>query len=119
MPRRFHHIGLTADMPQPGESWVEKTRVWVTDPDDHPQKIEWLRYAPDSPVSEDFQSRPHIAYTTDSLDEAMAGKPVVLEPMEVGDPPFGRAVFVEEDDVIVEYIEVYQGRRWFDDEVER
>jgi len=116
MPRRFHHIGLTTDTPQPNESWVEKTRVWVTDPEDHPQKVEWLRYEPDSPVSPDFQARPHIAYTIDSLDEAMAGKPVVLEPMEVGEPPFGRAVFVEEDGVIVEYIERYEGRRWFTDE---
>lgn len=116
MPRMFHHIGLTTDTPQPGESWVEKTRVWVTDPDDHPQKIEWLRYEADSPVDPDFQARPHIAYTTDSLEEAMAGKPIVLEPMEMGDPPFGRAVFVEEDGAIVEYIERYEGRRWFNED---
>jgi hypothetical protein len=27
---KFSHIGLTTDTPREGETWVEKTRVWVT-----------------------------------------------------------------------------------------
>ena len=30
--RTFHHVGLRAMHPQPGENFVEATRVWVTDP---------------------------------------------------------------------------------------
>ena len=29
--RQFHHIGLPTDQSQPGEFFVEDTRVWVTD----------------------------------------------------------------------------------------
>ncbi len=118
MTRTFHHIGLPTETEQPHESWVEKTRVWVSNPNRHPQRIEWVRYAPDSTVDDDFRRRPHIAYTVDSLDDAIVGKEVTIPPMEVGEPPFGKAAFTEEDGIIVEYIQLYPGRQWFDDELD-
>ena len=47
----FSHIGLITTEPKPGEVFVEATRVWVTNFVDHPLKIEWLRFEPDSPVT--------------------------------------------------------------------
>lgn len=117
MTRRFHHIGLPATEPQPGESWVEATKVWVTNPAHHPQRVEWLRYAADSSVAQAFRDRPHVAYTVDDLDAAIAGKDVVLGPFEAGDPPFARAAFTEEDGLTVEYMQMYPGRQWFDDDL--
>ena len=32
----FEHIGLIADEKKEGEDWVEATRVWVTNPKEHP-----------------------------------------------------------------------------------
>jgi len=29
--REFHHVGLPTDEKQPGEVYVEETKVWVTD----------------------------------------------------------------------------------------
>ena len=116
MKRTFHHIGLPAPdqkTPIPGEAWVSANRVWVSNPLAHPQRIEWLRYAPDSPVDPEFQASPHICWLVDDLEAAMAGKSIALAPFEPGDPPFGRAVFVWEDGVIMEYIELYPGRTWF------
>ena len=43
--RQFHHMGLPTDDRQAKEVWVEATRVWVTAPEDHPYKVEFLRYA--------------------------------------------------------------------------
>ncbi len=60
--RKFHHIGLPTDEKQPNEMWVEDTRVWVTDPDDHPYKVEFLRYEPDSPVTGPIRDLPHICF---------------------------------------------------------
>ena len=118
MQKRFHHIGLITSEPQPGESWVESTRVWVSNPAHHPQSIEWLRYEPDSSVSEEFQQAPHIAYTVDDLQAHIAGKDVALGPFEVGEPPFATAAFTREDGVLVEYMQLKPGRQWFDDELE-
>lgn len=117
MPRSFHHIGLPTDTPQPHETWVEGGRLWISNPSRHPQRVEWLRYA-DEPADESqaaFRASPHIAYTVDDLDAAIAGKEIVVQPGEIGEPPFARAAFTREDGMIVEYLQIFPGRAWFDD----
>jgi hypothetical protein len=89
----FDHIGIPTDERHDNEVFVEATRVWVTSPRDHPANVEWLRYEPDSPVTGPLRSRPHVAYRTLGLDEAMAGHEVLLAPFEVGDG-FARVGFV-------------------------
>ncbi len=121
MKKDFHHIGLPApdqDTPTPGESWVAGGRLWVSNPAHHPQRVEWLRYPPDTLVDPAMQSAPHICYLTDDIDAALDGKQVIREINEVGEPPFGRAAFTMEDGVAVEYIQLYPGRAWFDDDLD-
>jgi len=98
-----------------GESWVASSRCWVSNPAHNPQRIEWLRYPADSLVAPEFQRQPHICYTVDDLGAAIAGKSIVIPTFEPGEPPFGRAAFVAEDGITVEYIQLYPGRTWFDD----
>ena len=43
---QYHHTGVVTDQKQPNEFYVEATKVWVTDPDDHPYRIEFLRFEP-------------------------------------------------------------------------
>ncbi len=111
--RTFHHVGLRAFEPQPKENFVVATRVWVTNPDDDPRKIEWLRYEPDSWLSEEFKNSPHVAYVVDDIDPWMEGKEIAIEPFEVGDPAFVRVVFVWEDGWIAEYMAFKPGVAWF------
>ncbi len=59
---KFSHIGLTTNTPQPRETWVEKTRVWVTDHKQHPFAVGWLRYGPDSSVTGPVRDKPHVAF---------------------------------------------------------
>jgi hypothetical protein len=82
---KFSHIGLTTDTPQPGEMWVEKTRVWVTDHKRHPYAVEWLRYAPDSPVTGPVRDKPHVAFDVDDLEAASRGLKLLLEPWFISD----------------------------------
>ena len=65
--KRFHHIGLRAYEPQSGEDHVASSKCWVTNPADDANRIEWLRYAEDSPIDPEFMDFPHIAYTVDDL----------------------------------------------------
>ena len=44
---QYHHTGVVTDQKQPNEFYVEATKVWVTDPDDHPYRIEFLRFEPE------------------------------------------------------------------------
>ncbi|MGH2615790.1 MAG: hypothetical protein ACRDJC_11160 [Thermomicrobiales bacterium] len=113
--KRFHHIGLRAIEPQPKENHVTSSKCWVTNPADNPNRIEWLRYAPDSPIDPEFMNFPHIAYTVDELEPHLEGKDVYLSPFEVGDPPFATVAFTRENGVFVEYMKIKPGRTWFNE----
>ncbi len=113
--RRFHHVGLRAIEQRPHENHVAASKCWVTNPSHHPQRIEYLRYAPDSPIDPEFMDAPHIAYAVDDLESHLTGKELYLAPFEVGEPPFARVAFTREDGLFVEYMEFKPGRRWFDD----
>jgi len=110
---QFEHIGLITTEKKAGEDWVEATRVWVTNPKEHPFHVEWLRFEPDSPVKGAAREKPHVAYSVDSLAEASKGLKVLLEPFEVGG--FTRVGFYEyKDGTVVELME-YLGDKstWF------
>ena len=68
----FDHVGITTTVPQPNENWVEQSHVWVTNPHDHPEHIEFLRYEPDSSVPEAIKKNPHIAFRVNPLKPHMA-----------------------------------------------
>lgn len=101
---RFDHIGVVTEVQQPGESWVEATRVWVTSPRDHPYNVEFLRFEPDTPVTGPIRTDPHVAYRVDDVERAIEGHEVVLAPFEVADG-FLRVAFVSVRGVLVEFMQ--------------
>jgi hypothetical protein len=101
---RFDHVGIVTTEQQPGESWVESTRVWVTSPRAHPYNIEFVRFEPDSPVTGPLRTEPHLAYRVDDIHAAIEGHTVVLEPFEAA-PGFCKAAFVDVGGALVEFIE--------------
>jgi hypothetical protein len=115
LSRSFHHIGLRAFEPKPKEDLVTATKTWVTNPMDDPNRIEFLRYEPDSPIEEEFKNTPHIAYVVEDLAAHLVGKDIYLEPFEVGSPPFATVAFTREDGLFVEYMQFLPGRTWFNE----
>ena len=114
-PRKtFHHIGLPTAEPQPNETYDAGDRCWVTNPNRHPQHVEYLRYAPDSSVSQEFQESPHVAFEVENLEPHLAGKEIQSPPAELGDPPFATAAITREHGLFVEYLKFKPGRAWFD-----
>ena len=101
--RQFHHVGIPTDEKQPGEVYVEDTKVWVTDPMEHPYRIEFLRYEPDSPVTGPLRDQAHMAFATDDVQREIAGKQIILEPFV---PMEGLTVaFILEDGAVFEYMQ--------------
>ena len=113
MEMRFDHIGINTTEKKGEENWVEATRVWVTNPKEHPFHVEWLRWEPDSPISGPLRDMPHVAYRVDNLEEASEGMKVLLEPFEVGG--FVRAAFYQhEDGSVIELMEYLRDEdEWF------
>jgi hypothetical protein len=101
---KFDHIGLPTVRKQEGERWVEATRVWVTNPREHPFHIEWLRFESDSSVTGLLRTDPHVAYRVDDVHAAIKGHRVLLEPFEVGDG-FATVAFVDVGGAVVEFMQ--------------
>ena len=108
--REFDHIGLTSTVKRPNEMWVESTRVWVTDPAQSPEMVEYLRYEEDSPVTGPLRELPHVAFRVDNLDEAIAGEEVILGPFEPNENL--RVVFIYKDGLVYEFMESKVGKDW-------
>jgi hypothetical protein len=113
--KKFHHIGLRTYEAQPQEHYIAPSQCWITNPNRHPQHIEYLRYGPDSPIKPEFMDAPHVAYEVEDLPAHLTGKEVYLAPFEVGEPPFATVAFTIEDGLFIEYLQLKPGRTWFDD----
>lgn len=77
----FSHIGLITDQVKGEERLVEKTKVWVTNYNEHPFRVEWLRFC-DSPVKGPVREKSHIAFKVDDLKKASEGLKVLIEPFK-------------------------------------
>ena len=115
--KEFDHVGIVTTEPRQGESWVEFSKVWVTNPRLHPQRIEYIRPL-ELPRVDSSQvglwklwHLPHVAYRVDDLAAALRGEEVILGPLEPGD--FGSVAFVHKDGAVVEYLQYTDLGRWF------
>jgi hypothetical protein len=119
MSKRYHHIGLPAadqETPIEGETYIESSDMWISSPDDHPQRIEWLRYGPKNTTPDSFRNAPHLCYEVDDLRGFLESIGSDATPRPMGEPPFADVVFLDDGSGIeIEYIQVYPGRHWFDD----
>ena len=100
---QFDHIGIITTEEKPGQIFIEPTRVWITDFQKHPYRVEWLRYEPDTPVTGPVREMPHVAFRVQSIAETSKGMKVLLEPFDAGIAVVG---FYETDDgAVVEFME--------------
>jgi hypothetical protein len=98
--RTFDHVGIPTAQNQLEEMYVGQTKVWVTDPMRHPQRIEYLRFEPDSPVTGPVRELPHVAFRVDHLEREIEGAEVLLGPFHATDTL--RVVFVLKDGAVFE-----------------
>lgn len=107
--RRFNHIGLPTDERRPGAIYVPQTKVWVTRPNDHPYRVEFLHFEPDSPVIGPTRDMPHVAFQVSDLVEAIAGEELLLPPFE---PIEGLHVaFIMKDGAVFEFMQFDPGHK--------
>ena len=103
MDLHFEHIGIITTEKKPDERFVPATRVWVTDFTKHPQRVEWLRFEPDSPVTGPVRRMPHVAYRVDDLEAAGEGLKVLIAPFDAG--PRYAAFYQTADGAVVEFVQ--------------
>lgn len=113
---QFDHIGVPTTERHGDEMYVEETEVHVTDPGDHPDNIEFLRFEPDSPVNDRVREQLHVAFRVDDLEEAIEGEDVLLGPFMATDTL--EVVFVAKHGVVFEYMDHKDENEWFDGEAD-
>ncbi|MBM4069143.1 MAG: hypothetical protein FJ271_09395 [Planctomycetes bacterium] len=113
----FDHVGIPTDEPQAGESWVEFSSVWVTNPRAHPQRIEYIRpkVRPDVPRDQEglwkLWNWPHLAFRVDDLQQALRGEQLILGPFNPGG--FGEVAFILKHGLVIEYMQYDDLTHWF------
>jgi len=99
---QFDHIGIVTTEKKPDDMFVPATRVWITDFQKHPYRVEWLRFEPDSPVTGPVREMPHVAYRVDDIEAAAKGLKVLLEPFDAGIAIVG--FYQTDDGAVVEFM---------------
>jgi hypothetical protein len=98
--RTFNHVGIPTSTPKEGEFYVEGMKLFLTDFKNSPNKIEFLRFEADSQMPEILKTHGQIAYEVPSLETAMEGKKVVMEPFQGGEGLM--CAFIEEEGIAIE-----------------
>lgn len=102
--RKLNHIGIPTSTPQPGEVYSADMKLFLTDYEQSPNRIEYLRFEADSTMPEILKSAPHIAYVVDSIESEMEGKTVVMPITKLSDTL--TIAFIEEEGIGIELMEV-------------
>lgn len=78
--RKYHHIGIPTDTPQPGETYLPAYRLFCTDHENNPYAIQWMRYEAECPLPEVVKTVPHVAFEVEDLAAALAWCEILIEP---------------------------------------
>ena len=101
--KKYHHIGIPTQTPQPGETYLEKYRLFCTDHEKNPFGIQWMRYEEDCPLPEIVRTIPHVAFEVDDLQRALAGQEILIQPNSPS--PAVLVAFVVCDGAPVEFLQ--------------
>ncbi len=104
MNREFHHIGIPTTLKRAEESYMADLKLYVTNPDDSKENVEWLRFEKGSPMPELLKTEAHMAYIVPDLDQAIEGSELLVEPFDGG--PGVRVGFIIEDGKPVELMSI-------------
>jgi hypothetical protein len=107
--KKYHHIGIPTNTPQPGETYLAEHKVFCTDHESNPYGIQWMRYEADCPLPELVKTVPHVAFEVDDLESALTGHTILIAP---NSPSEGVIVaFVECEGAPVEFLQFSNSRR--------
>jgi hypothetical protein len=99
----YLHTGIPVFEKMDDMMFIEPLKVWITDPDKSPYKIEWLYFEPDSPMAAAIQGETHVAYRVDDIEKAVEGKSVIWP---VTAFPNMKIAFVYDEGLPVEFVQM-------------
>jgi len=104
MKKTFSHVGIPTTESKAGEIYAADMKLHLTDFTASANNIEWLRFDADCEMPKEIMEHTHVAYVVDSLEEAIAGEKVILDPCDV-DENLRIAFIVDGEGCPVEFME--------------
>ncbi|HHF7347830.1 TPA: hypothetical protein ACPSKE_000997 [Legionella feeleii] len=100
---QYHHMGIPTDSPREGEKYSSTFKMYTSGGQNSEYRIQYHRFEPDSPLHPLIKSKVHVAFQVPNLNEAIAGKEVILAPYE----PFPgfKVAMIAECGAPIEFIE--------------
>jgi len=77
---RYHHVGIPTDRALPQENYIPEFKTYASGYPESPYGIEWMKFDPGCPLPELVRQVPHVAFVVDDLEEAIAGKEILIAP---------------------------------------
>ena len=77
---KFNHHGIPTTESFEGEIDLPHLKVTVSDHENNPYGIQWMRYWEDAPYPDLVKTVPHVAFEVEDLAAELVGKNVIIEP---------------------------------------
>ena len=107
MTAEYMHIGIPVTNKKPGMTYVEAMKIWISNPDDHEYKIEYVKFEEGTPFPEVMHRAPHVAFKVDDIEKHLKDTDqTIFPPTVVG--PGARIAFAIKDGAILEFFEQAQ-----------
>jgi len=100
---KYHHVGIPTQVPREDEVYLERFKMFVSGFETSRFGVEWIRFEADAPFPEIVKTIPHVAFVVDDLEEAIAGREILIHP---NSPSQGvKVAFVVENGAPIEFLE--------------
>jgi hypothetical protein len=77
---QYHHMGIPTTEKKKNERYSSTFKMYTSGGENSEYRIQYHRFESDSPLHPLIQTVPHVAFKVNSIDEAIRGKRVILEP---------------------------------------
>lgn len=65
---KYHHLGIPTNNVMPNERYLPQYKFYVSEFDESPFGIEWMRFDKDCTIHELIKTVPHLAFVVKDLD---------------------------------------------------
>lgn len=104
MSAEYMHVGIPITNKKPNMVYNEAMKIWMSNPNDYDEKIEYLKFEEGTIFPEILHRQPHVAYKVDNMEKYIKeAESVIVEPIAIADNV--RIAFVIKDNAIFELYE--------------
>jgi hypothetical protein len=102
MNYRYEHFGVPLKHKREGMSYFPEYRVWCSDYERDPYRIEWIFFEKDSIMHPLIQTVSHVCFLVEDIHKAVLRKRLLLEPILYQGCWMA---FIEENGVPIEFLQ--------------